>query len=150
MTKAEFVQKAYAAALESSKKSGMPPLVTVAQAALESGWGLSRLSQQANNYFGIKACGSHNCIEMATDECKAGKRVEVEAAFARYASMGDCFRCRDRILAHSATYASARAVREDELAFVREIARHWATDPMYAAKLSEVVSEVRELLKGHV
>ena len=150
MTKAEFVQKAYAAAAESSRTSGMPPMVAVAQAALESSWGQSRLSRQANNYFGIKAFGAHNCIEMTTEECKDGRRVAVKAAFATYHSMIDCFRCHDSILASSAIYASAREVREDEQAFIREIARHWATDPKYGEKLSEMVVEVRELLKGQV
>ena len=54
MTKQEFVQQAHAAALRSSERSGMPVMVTVAQAALESNWGQSKLSQEANNYFGSR------------------------------------------------------------------------------------------------
>jgi len=70
MTKHEFVQQAYAAALCSSQRSAMPALVTVAQAALESNWGHSKLSQEANNYFGIKAHGKHQRIQMCTMNAK--------------------------------------------------------------------------------
>jgi flagellum-specific peptidoglycan hydrolase FlgJ len=121
----------------------MPAMVTVAQAALESNWGHSKLSQEANNYFGIKAHGKHQRIQMCTHECEAGTSVEVEAEFARYLSMLDCFQCRDGILLRAAPYARAREKRGDEAAFIAEIAKHWATDPKYAAKLLAVLNEVR-------
>src|ERR1700680_4819776 len=108
MTKHEFVQQAYAAASRSSKRSGMPAMVTVAQAALESNWGQSKLSQEANNYFGIKAHGIHQRIQMCTNECEGGANVEVKAEFAKYLSMLDCFQCRDGILLRAAVYAGAR------------------------------------------
>ncbi len=147
MTKHEFVQQAYAAALCSSKQSGMPAMVTVAQAALESRWGQSKLSQEAQNYFGIKAHGSHLRIQMCTHECEAGTSVEVKAEFARYLSMLDCFQCRDGILLRAAAYAGAREKRGDEAAFIAEIAKHWATDPKYAEKLLAVLNEVRGMVK---
>jgi flagellum-specific peptidoglycan hydrolase FlgJ len=147
MTKEEFVQKAYAAASQSSKQSGMPALVTVAQAALESNWGRSKLSMAANNYFGIKSYGDHNRIQMTTNECEDGKRVVIKAEFSKYPSMLDCFKCRDGILERSAIYAGAREKRGDEAGFVREIAKHWATDPNYGEKLLAVVSEVRGMVK---
>ena len=93
MTKQEFVRQAYAAAIQSSKQSGMPAMVTVAQAALESNWGQSKLSIQANNYFGIKAHGTHARVQMPTEECENGVTVAVEAEFAKYLSMLDCFQC---------------------------------------------------------
>jgi flagellum-specific peptidoglycan hydrolase FlgJ len=145
MTRHEFVQQAYAAALLSSKHSGMPAMVTVAQAALESNWGQSKLSREANNYFGIKAHGTHQRIQMCTDECEHGENVEVKAEFAKYVSMLDCFRCRDGILLRAKVYVGAREKRGDEAAFVAEIAKHWATDPKYAEKLLSVLQEVREI-----
>jgi len=147
MTKHEFVQQAYAAALCSSQRSAMPALVTVAQAALESNWGHSKLSQEANNYFGIKAHGKHQRIQMCTHECEAGTSVEVKAEFAKYLSMLDCFQCRDGILGRAAVYAGAREKRGDEAAFIAEIAKHWATDPKYAGKLLAVLNEVKGITK---
>jgi flagellum-specific peptidoglycan hydrolase FlgJ len=41
----------------------------------------------------------------------------------------------------------ARQKRGDESAFIREIAKHWATDPKYAEKLQAVLIEVKGLVK---
>ncbi len=100
----------------------MPAMVTVAQAALESNWGMSRLSLEAHNYFGIKAHGKHERIRMCTHECEAGKTVEVKAEFAKYGSLEECIECRDGILLRGAVYARARETRGDEEAFIREMA----------------------------
>jgi flagellum-specific peptidoglycan hydrolase FlgJ len=146
MTKNEFMQQACAAATRSSEQSGMPAMVTVAQAALESSWGQSKLSQQANNYFGIKAHGSHGCVLMPTDECENGANVEIHAEFAKYLSMLECFQHRDGILLRGAVYAGARAKRGDETGFITELAKHWATDPRYAEKLLAVLKEVNGMV----
>ena len=146
MTKQEFVKQANAAASQSSRQSGMPVMVTVAQAALESNWGLSKLTKAANNYFGIKAHGDHDQIQMMTNECEKGTQVIIRAGFAKYGSMLDCFQCRDRILAKGALYAGARKNLGDEVGFIREIAKHWATDPQYAEKLLAVLTEVKGMV----
>jgi flagellum-specific peptidoglycan hydrolase FlgJ len=146
-TRESFARQAYAAAKDSSEQSGMPALVTVAQAALESSWGESQLSREAHNYFGIKAHGKHERVQMKTQEFRGGKGIETEAEFASYPSMLECFRCRDSILQHGAVYAGARAKRSDEMGFIEEIARHWATDPHYAEKLKAMLGEVKEMLQ---
>jgi flagellum-specific peptidoglycan hydrolase FlgJ len=146
MSKEEFVQQTYAAAMGSLARSGMPALVTVAQAALESNWGQSRLSREAHNYFGLKAHGRHDRIQMHTTEFVRGSRVEEHAEFAKYQSLEDCIACRDAILSHSARYADVRKACGDETAFIREIAVHWATDPRYAEKLQAVLNEVKGIL----
>jgi flagellum-specific peptidoglycan hydrolase FlgJ len=125
----------------------MPVMVTVAQAALESDWGQSKLSTQANNYFGIKAHGKHERIQMNTGECEHGASVVIKAEFARYASMLECFECRDGILARGAAYAGARECLADESGFICEIAKHWATDPKYAEKLLAMLDEVKGMPK---
>jgi flagellum-specific peptidoglycan hydrolase FlgJ len=145
MTKREFVQQAWAAAEASTAVSRMPAWVTVAQAALESNWGASGLSREAQNYFGIKAHGGAQ-VRMATAECEQGRMVATEACFARYGSMAECFAARDRILLHGAVYAAARAACCDEEKFIEEMARHWATDPHYAEKLRAMLAEVKGML----
>ena len=147
MTKQEFLEQAHTAALQSSEKSGMPPMVTIAQAALESNWGQSKLSEQANNYFGIKTHAGHSSIVMTTTECEKGAQVVIKAEFAKYLSTLDCFRCRDEIIARGAVYAGAREKLADEAGFIAEIARHWATDPKYAEKLLAMLTEVKGMLK---
>ena len=141
MTKQEFLDAATRAALASSRASGFPAGITVAQAALESRWGRSQLSREAHNYFGIKAHGRHQRVAYATYEFIRGRRVRVGAEFARYASMEECFADRDRIIGVVGVYAEARDRRHDPEAFARALAAHWATDPHYADKVLRVYRE---------
>ena len=143
MNKQEFLADATRAALASSRASGLSPGITVAQAALESNWGQSRLSLDAHNYFGIKAHGHHERVAYPTVEFIRGRQVRVGNEFARYASMEECFADRDRLIASMACYADARACSADPEAFARALARHWATDPHYADKLLHVYREDR-------
>jgi flagellar protein FlgJ len=141
MTKEDFIAAATAAAQKSS--SQFPAGVAVAQAALESAWGTSRLAQKANNYFGIKAQANSPWIALPTTECSqsdGGQTVtkKITARFARYDSMDDCFARRDRILRELACYAEARAHSNDPIAFIHSLAKHWATDPAYAEKLEQI------------
>ncbi len=135
MTKEEFIRHAAEAALACSRGSGFPPGITVAQAALESNWGNSRLSREAQNYFGIKAHGDGPCVEMSTSEVRNGRAIRCTARFTRYDSMQACFADRDRLIATLACYAEARACAADPEAFLRALALHWATDPRYAEKV---------------
>lgn len=138
MTKEEFIAAATAAAEKSSAASGLPVGITVAQAALESAWGKSKLSALAQNYFGIKAHGDTKFVELPTWECANGERICIAARFARYDTMEECFRKRDAIILRLACYAEARAAAHDPEAFTRALAKHWATDPHYAEKLLAV------------
>lgn len=141
MTRAEFIAAATAAAQAASAVSGFPPGVTVAQAALESAWGESQLARLAHNCFGIKAHGDLPWIELPTIEVRDGKAVRVRAYFARYESIEACFADRDRLIARLAVYAEARACARDPEAFIRALARRWATDPHYAEKLLALYRE---------
>lgn len=142
MTKEEFLRQAIAAAQASSRASGLPWQITVAQAALESNWGQSQLSRDAHNFFGIKAHGAHDRVAYPTFECVNGKNVRVTAEFARYESMEECFGDRDRLILSLACYAEARAAKHDPEAFARALAKHWATDPKYAEKLIAIWEQI--------
>jgi flagellum-specific peptidoglycan hydrolase FlgJ len=141
MTRAEFIEHARRAAVRASAKSGFAAGVTVAQAALESNWGQSQLSRTANNYFGLKAHGNHPAMEFRTCEFgEQGKNVVV-AKFAVYTSMEECFECRDRQIMNGNAYENAREAKSDPEKFVREMAKHWATDPKYSEKLLRIYRE---------
>ena len=144
MTKEEFLQKAWAAARKASSVSGLPAVVTVAQAALESNWGQSQLSRDANNYFGLKAHSSHACVAMPTKECDDKGEHSTRAQFALYGSMEECFADRDRVINTCGVYAKARECAADVHNFVNEMAKHWATDPDYAEKLIGLVKQVSD------
>lgn len=149
MTREEFLERAMVAARASSATSGLDPRITAAQAALESNFGRSRLSTEANNYFGIKARGGQPSVEMRTTEVVNGKSVAVRAHFARFGSMEECFVARDRIILTVPCYAEARACAADGEGFVRALARRWATDPQYADKLLRIVPMLTAAAEAH-
>ncbi|WMJ82192.1 glucosaminidase domain-containing protein [Clostridium sp. MB40-C1] len=63
----KFINKLTPEAINLYKKYKILPSVTIAQAALESNWGKSKLASKANNLFGIKA-----------DKSWTGKAVTME------------------------------------------------------------------------
>lgn len=58
--RSDYVQKYYGIAEKVGKAFGINPIVILAQAAIESGWGTSTLAVQYNNFFGVTAYGSTN------------------------------------------------------------------------------------------
>ncbi|WP_455663870.1 glucosaminidase domain-containing protein [Phocaeicola sp.] len=52
-----YIAKYKSIALEQEKEFGIPASITLAQGILESGAGMSMLTRNTNNYFGIKAYG---------------------------------------------------------------------------------------------
>src|SRR3954467_13862378 len=134
MTKEQFMSMATTAATTGKYPAG----ITVAQAALESGWGSSQLSVKANNYFGIKAHGDAESVELPTTEVVHGKVVKVSARFAAYPNIAACFADRDRIITQLACYQDARTNAADPELFTRCLARHWATDSQYAEKMLKI------------
>ena len=76
-------------AQKTSKKYGVYASLILAQSALESGWGTSTLSTQANNFFGMKAAntwtGATYNVKTAEQDSK-GKTYYITAAFRKYSS----------------------------------------------------------------
>ena len=52
-----FVKNSLQAAVSAGASFNMNPTVILAQAAFESGWGMSKLATGSNNYFGLTAYG---------------------------------------------------------------------------------------------
>jgi flagellum-specific peptidoglycan hydrolase FlgJ len=75
-------------AIASYNKYGVFPSITIAQAILESGWGKSELSIEANNFFGIKADQNWHgeCVSMNTMEDYNRQTV---ANFRKYNSLNE-------------------------------------------------------------
>ena len=58
--KTDFVLKYYDLAVKIGKQFGINPVIILAQAAIESGWGTSPLARLHNNFFGITGYGANN------------------------------------------------------------------------------------------
>lgn len=139
-----FIQTVSGAARTSEAQTGVPASVTIAQAILESDWGSSLLTREANNYFGIKAssqaAGSNGLIWMPTLEYLSGQWVSEMAAFRAYQSVADSVADHGWLLRSLPRYAPAFQAANDPREFARRIAAEgYSTDPSYATKIIQLM-----------
>lgn len=138
-SEAEFINTVGEAARLSQGVTGVPASVTVAQAILESDWGRSGLTRQANNYFGIKAVGRSGTagyVTMPTLEVANGQAYWVDAPFRAYTSLADSVADHHRFLIENSRYRPAFAYSANPVRFAQAIHRAgYATDPNYTFSL---------------
>jgi flagellum-specific peptidoglycan hydrolase FlgJ len=116
----------------------IPASVTLAQWALESGWG-QHMPPGSNNPFGIKAKIGEPVSLAATREVVAGRDITLNTGFRKFATMADAFDAHARLLATAPVYAPARACLPDVKAFCAALTGRYATDPHYGDRLAAVI-----------
>lgn len=87
--KRNFYKSILPATMQSYSETGVLPSLTLAQGAIESGWGESGLAKKYNNYFGMKAGKSWKgaVANLKTkEEYKAGSPVTITDGFRVYSS----------------------------------------------------------------
>ena len=129
------------------------PEMAACEAALESGWGLSKLAEEANNLFGQKQDrgateGDGTCL-LPTREFIHGAWITVNASWVKYPDWRACFAGRMEIL-HALsreydTYAAALQAPDAET-FIHEVSKRWSTDPLRAAKVLSIYDAHRDIL----
>jgi flagellum-specific peptidoglycan hydrolase FlgJ len=131
--------------LHTYKSHGLFPSLTFAQAAQESGWGLtSGLATKGNAAFGIKADKSWTgkVYTAKTREVYNGKSVTITDGFRAYDSLGDSIIDRANFLKANSRYTkagvfSATSPEEQARAFQKA---GYATDPNYASSLINLMN----------
>ncbi|HEX8703970.1 MAG TPA: glucosaminidase domain-containing protein, partial [Myxococcaceae bacterium] len=137
-----FLDRVAADAIRSQRQTGVPASVTLAQAALESGWGKSGLATKGNNFFGIKGEGPAGHVLMPTKEFLNGKWVTVNAKFRKYDSPQGSFADHGKFLRENKRYANAFKHTDNAAQFAREIHKAgYATDPAYSDKLISMIRQ---------
>lgn len=143
-----FVARCLPAARRVAKALGLDPLVLVAQAALETGWGRHTLkgpNGDSHNLFNIKAHGDWQGerVEKQVREFRGGRPVTERAEFRAYGSIAESFADFQRFLTTNQRYAEALEAAPDAAAFVNGLARAgYATDPAYADKVLAVYHQL--------
>lgn len=140
-----FQSQFIAKATQQAEQAGhVWPVMAACEAALESGWGKSALSIQANNLFGVKA-KSAPCLSLPTREWLDEQWVVIESTWRQYEDQAGCFADRMSILRRMApstqNYATALAANNPE-AYVTAVSRSWSTDPDRAKKVLAIYKEV--------
>ena len=127
------------AAQASQQKWRIPASITIAQWALESGWG-RHMPPGSNNPFGIKAGAGQPFVEVPTVEFIDGQRVVVQAKFRKFVSLAEAFDAHAQLLATSPHYAAARSFENDPAKFADALTGVYATDPNYGTLLNSIMS----------
>src|SRR5450631_3503227 len=153
----EFVDQVLPSIRTAAQALGLNPLVLLAQAALETGWG-KRMARTADgnpslNLFGIKADDTWVGARAAanTVEYAGGVATQRQAAFRAYGSIEESVNDFANLLKNSPRYRHAAAAGPDAQAYVDGIGGSGdATDPEYAAKLHDILhgSTLRAAVKS--
>jgi flagellum-specific peptidoglycan hydrolase FlgJ len=128
-----------AAAQRSHRKWGIPASISIAQWAVESGWGKHA---PGNNPFGMKPRKGKNDPQqmlMTREWSKARGNYYLPQPFRVFASIADAFEAHAELLATAPVYAKARAKLPDPRAFADALTGVYATDPKYGTTLKSVM-----------
>lgn len=139
----EFLSQIAKAALESGRLHNVPPSVILAQAALESGWGRSRLARDHHNLFGIKASKTQRSAQFNTLEFGQKGAHIVQARFRSFDSVEQSISHHGDLLSSDARYATTRLVGDNWRSFVAELAPIYASDPAYAARITQIIERYK-------
>ena len=169
MTPKEFIKQYKPFAIETERKTGISHLFTLAQAALESGWGERGVG---NNFFGIKV--PKNLVSntpankkqlfkttevlnapnlgykfpqvMSIYQLPSGKyKYEVKDWFRKYDTPEECFTDHAQFFFRNKRYAKALEVKTDPYKFAEEVAKAgYATAPNYADSLKKLIKKIEE------
>lgn len=152
----EFVNRVWPHAVEASRSTGIPPQFLVGHSALESGWGRSEIRKadgsSSYNLFGIKAGKNWNgaTVDASTTEYVDGQAQQVVERFRAYGSYEEGFRDYANLLRNNSRYSGVIG-SQDGTEFARRLQQAgYATDPMYADKLSRIINgpTLRQALIG--
>ena len=139
----DFINALKDDAMVSAAQTKVYASFSIAEAALESAWGTSKLSTQGHNLFGVKADKSWtgDTISFRTREYLNKQWVFVNALWRKYPSWLGSFTDHAEFLHHNKRYAKAFLSGSVE-EFTVEIANAgYATDPLYASKIISIIKQ---------
>lgn len=152
----DFVNRVWPHAVEASRSTGIPPQFLVAHAALETGWGKSEIrradGQASHNLFGIKAGRSWRgeSVEAKTTEYVNGQATQSVERFRAYDSYEASFKDYANLLRNNPRFGAVIGSQNGTDFAQRLQQAGYATDPMYADKLSRIINgpTLRQALIG--
>ncbi|MHC5268244.1 glucosaminidase domain-containing protein [Enterococcus sp. LJL98] len=149
-SKQAFVDRLAQDAVILGREYNLYPSVMIAQAILESGYGASQLTQEANNFYGMKFTvgvdeGKFERYEIASDEVINGQRVLLPASFRKYATAKDSLEDYAKKIAEGVNWdphfyrGTWRNVATTYQEATEALTGKYATDPQYAQKLNQII-----------
>lgn len=145
----KFIKIMKPMAIDAWQRYKILPSLTIAQAALESGWGTSKLARQANALFGIKVHsgweGRIYYLETWEEDSK-GNRIDTVAAFRAYDSWQESVEDRSRYLTQGTRYKKVIGERDYKKACEEIKNAGYATANYYVEVLIDII-EYNKLYK---
>lgn len=138
MLKADFLSEITPVAYRVCADFGLRTSVCIAQAILESGWGVNRIGLY--NVFGRKYVDYGDFMEVATQEEVDGEMVDTIALFRVYDSLYAAVVSYCMLLTHE-PYEAVKPLYNDLEAYVRAMGDVYASDSRYADKVLELIKE---------
>lgn len=140
----EFIRKYKHIAIQEMERTGIPASITLAQGIFESGCGMSQLSQEANNHFGIK------CHDWEGDTYHMDDDAENEC-FRKYDHPEQSWIDHSEFLISRPRYADLFKIPStDYKAWAKGLkAAGYATNPQYAERLIKIIEEEELYLYDH-
>jgi flagellum-specific peptidoglycan hydrolase FlgJ/LysM repeat protein len=143
-----FIQQVGPLAQQVASVNDLYASVMIAQAILESGWGQSTLTTQANNMFGIKGSYNGQFVEMRTlEDDGKGNLYEIVAKFRKYPSLKESFEDNAHVLKTtsfvSGVYFYSGAWKSNTSSYrdaTQWLQGRYATDTTYASKLNNLIT----------
>ncbi len=139
-TKEQFIAKVLPWALQTAQRTGLDPRLIIAQSALESGWGNSKLTQNENNYFGIKDFSGDGRDYKTTEFFPDGAGNFVDS-FATYPGLKQSFEAYEKLM-NRPRYQNVLEADGLENQIIAMAESGFATDPNYARKLLSVSNSI--------
>lgn len=134
MDRETFIKTYAPLAKEQMRLYGIPASVTLAQMALESGWGSGRAIREGNNAFCVK--GSFNGQYILISDDKPNER------FKKYDSLSQSFTDHSRVLLLDRYKNAQHLTPDDYRGWCRVLqSGGYATDPKYAEKLIAMIED---------
>ncbi|MGW6675555.1 phage tail protein [Bacillus altitudinis] len=140
MAAADFIKKLAPGAQKVYKKYNVLASLVIAQGCLESGFGSSGLSQQANNLFGIK--GTYNGkyeLMWTSEQDKKGNVTRIQAKFRKYPSYAESLADLGSLYTRLSRYKAVVGEKDYKKATAAVSKAGYATDINYATKLNSII-----------
>lgn len=148
LTNNQFFNNISQHAVNIAARYNLYPSVMMAQAALESGWGQSRLASSPNhNLFGIKGSYKGQTVSMPTSEYTANGWIRLPQNFKKYPSYAESFEDNAKVLRNGPSWNSSYysgAWRENASSYrqaTQFLTGRYATDPNYNTKLNRIIEQ---------
>lgn len=129
--------------LEDMKKTGILASLTASQAYIESNKGNSKLTETANNLFGMKGRYNGQFVVMPTTEYYNGVKTKVNAEFRKYSSWLESVNDHSRLFNTAKRYANLRGCTDYVQACINVQADGYATSPTYSTTLIKCIEKFK-------